>query len=49
MLKPEVLAEPYKYERVIADYGLDNIPQESWPKTNAIEGFRTYILPTKSL
>lgn len=49
VLKPEVLAEPYKYKRVIADYGLDNIPQESWPKTNAIEGFRTYILPTKSL
>lgn len=49
VLKPEVLAEPYKYKRVIADYGLDNIPQENWPRTNAIEGFRTYILPTRSL
>ena len=49
VLKPEVLANPTKYEKVIANYGLDNVPQENWPRTNAIEGFRTYILPTRSL
>lgn len=50
VLKPEVLAEPYKYKRVIADYGLDNIPQESWPTRNfETEDGKYYILPTQKL
>lgn len=44
VLKPEVLAEPYKYKRVIADYGLDNVPQENWPRDS-----KKYIIPTQTL
>ena len=50
VLKPEVLTNPTKYKKVIANYGLDNVPQESWPTRNfkAVDG-KYYILPTQKL
>lgn len=50
MLKPEVLAEPYKYKRVIADYGLDNVPRENWPTHDfGVRDGIYYQLPTQTL
>lgn len=52
VLKPEVLANPTKYKKVIANYGLDNVPKENWPTRNFVSEsgeYSEYILPTQKL